>query len=208
MDLELGISTLDSASPACKVWVPGESRDLRLGYVTATGDNNNYLLTVFVVCVVLGAASVPWSMEGSRAGVLAPPVWPSGIRVCSLLLLQFRSIGGEGLVTWRPGPLGWPSIPAALILTVACSCSPVALLADPGGPGENCPANSVTQDTAHPPLSQAPPGLWKSLPRICYDCTGLGLRSVSSKWVCQDPNSQYPSMRLLLKIGSVQRRLR
>lgn len=100
------------------------------------------------------------------------------------------------------------SIPAALILTVACSCSPVALLADPGGPGENCPANSVTQDTAHPPLSQAPPGLWKSLPRICYDCTGLGLRSVSSKWVCQDPNSQYPSMRLLLKIGSVQRRLR
>lgn len=128
MDLELGISTLDSASPACKVWVPGESRDLRLGYVTATGDNNNYLLTVFVMCVVLGAASVPWSMEGSRAGVLAPPVWPSGIRVCSLLLLQFRSIGGKGLVTWRPGPLGWPpfqllSFSQSLVLVHLSRCS-------------------------------------------------------------------------------------
>ena len=58
---------------------------LRLSETMATGDK--YLLIVFVVCVVLGAGSVPQSMDESSARAPSPQACGlRGIRVCFLLL--------------------------------------------------------------------------------------------------------------------------
>ena len=68
--------------------------------IMATVDNSKYLLIVFVTCVVLGAASVPQSMEEPSAG--APSPRPRGLGELGSVFCYCdydRRVGSKALVT-------------------------------------------------------------------------------------------------------------